>query len=382
MNENFENLVKKEFHHLDTIYFNTAYFGPSPYSAKQKVSRALQKELDPSFYEYNTWMGVSERMRGLMASMLGTSPDHICHATSTSDVINIIANGFPFKPGDRVAAMNKDYPSNVLPWMLAQKRGRCTFDLLNLGSKEIVPTAKWLSENIHPDTKIFNISHVAFDTGKRMNLVEIGKFCRQRDILFVVDATQSLGGIPITQEERKYIDVIACSSYKWLLGPYGHAFAYFNERAIDEIKHQSANWILSPKSKNVNSLLDYTIETLHGARKFDRGQASNMLAMSCLEAGLEFFNEIDLGTIAEHNSIIRDYFLENYPQSKFELITPRDHMANIIALKSKGIDPLELERELKYHNVDVSVREGNIRLSFHLFNSKEQVETLLKAIDI
>ena len=54
-------LIKKEFHHLDTIFFNSAYFGPSPYSAKQKVNRALHKELDPSFFNYSTWMGIPER---------------------------------------------------------------------------------------------------------------------------------------------------------------------------------------------------------------------------------------------------------------------------------------------------------------------------------
>jgi len=62
MRPELRDLIRKEYHHLGSNYFNTAYFGPSPYSAKQKVSRALQKELDPSFFDYNTWMGISERM--------------------------------------------------------------------------------------------------------------------------------------------------------------------------------------------------------------------------------------------------------------------------------------------------------------------------------
>lgn len=376
-----KELIRKEYHHLDTFYFNTAYFGPSPYSAKQKVSRALQKELDPSFYNYNTWIGVSERIRIQLAGVLDCNPDYITHSTSTSDIVNLVANGYPFQKDDVVVAINKDYPSNVLPWMRAVETRGINFELLDLGN-EIIPTPKWLAENLPVNTKIFNVSHVTFDTGKKVDLLGIGRLMRERDILFIVDATQSLGGMEITNEELSYIDVLAVSSYKWMLGPYGHAFGYFSDRAIETVQHLNGNWIVSPKSRVVHQLLDYTTETLPGARKYDRGQASNMLAMSCLEAGLDLLSEIGLEKIRQHNRIVRDYFLDNYPKNKYELITPKDHMGNILSLKGKGLDPLELERELKFRNVDVSVRQGNVRLSFHIFNTEEQVDTLLEAMDI
>ena len=57
MNSEQTYLIRKEFAHLSTIYFNSAYFGPSPFRAKIKIEKAMQKELDPSFYDYNTWMG-------------------------------------------------------------------------------------------------------------------------------------------------------------------------------------------------------------------------------------------------------------------------------------------------------------------------------------
>jgi cysteine desulfurase / selenocysteine lyase len=376
-----DELVRKEYNHLDSLYFNTAYFGPSPYSAKQKVSRALQKELDPSFYDYNTWMGISERLRCLMADLIKSTPDNITHATSSSDVMNIVANGFHFKKDDVVVALNKEYPSNVLPWMLASERRGFEFKLLDLG-EQVVPDVDWLKKNLPPKTRIFNISHVTFDTGKKINLKAIGELMKERDILFCVDSTQALGGMPISQEELALIDVLTCSSYKWMLGPYGHAFGHFNDRAQALIDHTTANWILSPNSKVVYSLLDYTTETLPGARKYDRGQASNFLAMACLEASLEFLLQADLERVAEHNAALRDHFLANYPKSKFELITPTSHMGNIISMKCKNIDSITLERELKFRNIDISVRQGNLRLSFHVFNTKEQVDTLLSAIDI
>jgi len=376
----FNEKIRKEYHHLDTCYFNTAYFGPSPYRAKQKVSKALQNELDPSFNAYQNWFGVSERMRIQIAEILEVSPNNITHSTSTSDINNIIANGYKYESGDVISAINEDYPSNVLPWMLAEKNYDVTFQLLQLDG-QIKPTGKWLREKLSPKTKIFCCSHVTFDTGKRMDLIDLGKVCRERDILFIVDTTQALGGIKITQEELSYIDVLSCSSYKWMLGPYGHAFAYFSDKAIELVGHKTANWILSPNSKSLNSLLDYTIETIQGARKYDRGQSANMLAMACFEAGLELMKELTLEKIEKHNAGIRDYFLENFPKNKYKLISPSDYMSNIICLKSQGIDPLELERELKFSNVDVSVRQGNVRLSFHLFNDTDQVNKLIQSLN-
>lgn len=375
------SLIEKEYAHLKTLYFNSAYFGPSPIRAKETITKAMNRELDPSFYAYDDWMSISEKLRVKFAELIQVSPDMITHSTSSSDVINIIANGYIFEQGDIVAAINKDYPSNILPWMLAQRHNKFTFDMIDLGS-EVVPTPEWLERVLKPQTKIFNMSYVTFDTGKKMDLLSIGKFLKSRNILFVVDATQALGGMEITAEELSYIDVLTVSSYKWMLGPYGHAFAYFSQRAQDNIYHLNANWILSPNSKQVYNLLDYTTETLPGARQYDRGQAANLLCSGCLEGSLSFLQEIGLSNIRKYNAEIRDYFLENYPKKKYNLVTPLDHMGNIVCMKAVSADSIALEKEFKDRNIDVSVRQGNIRLSFHVFNTKAQVEELIKGMDI
>jgi cysteine desulfurase/selenocysteine lyase len=376
-----KSLIEKEFAHLKTIYFNSAYFGPSPIRSKTTILAAMERELDPSFYPYDEWMSISEKLRVKFAKLINASADCITHSTSSSDVVNIVANGFVFEKGDRVAAINKDYPSNILPWMLAERHKKFIFDKLDLGS-EVIPTPEWLERNLKPQTRIFNISYVAFDTGKKINLLALGKYLRLKNILFVVDATQALGGLEITTEELSYIDVLTVSSYKWMLGPYGHAFAYFSQRAQDQIYHLNANWILSPNSKQVYNLLDYTTETLPGARQYDRGQAANLLCSGALEGSLSFLLEVGLSKIEKHNASLRDYFLANYPKNKYNLVTPPDLMGNIVSLKSISGDSIALETEMKKRNVDVSVRQGNIRLSFHIFNNNHQVDELIKALDL
>ena len=300
------------------------------------------KELDPSFYPYKVWSSIAERLRVKMAKILNCSEDHITHAASTSDILNIIANGYPLKDNETVCTLDKEYPSVVLPWMLAKQNRGIAFDLVSIASDAGAPTSDWLKENIPANTRVLNLSHVTFDTGKRIDIIDIGKFCKQRDIFLVIDATQSLGGIHISKEELSYIDVLACSSYKWILGPYGHAFAYFSKRAQELIQNQNANWLKSPRSQKVYNLLDYTTETHPGARCFDRGQTSNMLTLSCLEAGLDFLTQVGLQNIELHNKEIRDHFLSNLPKNKYNLITPEDQMGNIICLKSVSYTHLTL----------------------------------------
>ena len=85
-----KSLVEKEYSHLSSIYFNSAYFGPSPIRAKASIEAAVARELDPSFYAYDDWMSISEKLRIKFAQILNVSPDMITHSTSSSDVVNIV----------------------------------------------------------------------------------------------------------------------------------------------------------------------------------------------------------------------------------------------------------------------------------------------------
>lgn len=372
-------LIKSEFTHLDTLYFNTAYFGPSPYRAKQRVMQALQKELNPSFYDYDVWMGIGDRIREKIAQVLNCKSTHIAHQTSVSDINTLVATGLNLAKDDVICAIDQDYPSDILPWMMSEKLGKGVFHLMKSPTTAVDPD--WVIQNLPAKTKVFCVSHVAFDTGKKIDVGVLGKKLKEKGIFFIVDTTQALGGLAITKEELDCIDVLACSSYKWMLGPYGHAFAYFSERALSSIQYTQANWIKAPTSTNPNNLTNYTLDTFPGACKFDRGQVGNMLAMACLDASLDLFIELGLESIELYNRKLRDFFLDNFPKKKYSLLIPKESLGNIVSLKAQKTDSIEIKRILKHNNTDVSVREGNIRLSFHLFNTKDQIKSLIRALD-
>jgi cysteine desulfurase / selenocysteine lyase len=374
-----ELLLRKEFSHLESLYFNSAYFGPSPKRAKQKVIKALDRELDPSFYDYNQWMGIPDRVRSKLAHFIGVDTSHIALLTSTTETNNIVAWGAKWLPGDTIVGIEGDYPSNILPWLLLTER-RPDLHFVKM-PMPIEFDVDLFIKQLPKQTRLVSVSQVTFDTGRSLPLIDLGRELKSRGIFLMVDGTQSLGGRPLYAEERALIDIYSCSTYKWMLGPYGSAFAYFSPTALDFIDHHKGNWVTSPKSKVVYNLLDYTTETLPGARKFDRGQSPNMLVNACLEAGLDFLDEYGQEDIYFQNQSNKKFFLDHFPKKKFDLITPSSSYGNILSIKAKDIDPVALERDLKFYNIDVSVRQGKIRLSFHVFNTLKQVETLIKVLD-
>ena len=374
------DVVSKEYEDLKSVYLNAAYFGPSPKRCRAYVEKSLKHEIDPSFSPYNDWYYRPEKSREMFANLLGTSAENIFHSCSVSDINNLLIHAL-YHEKHHVSVIEKDYPSNVLPFMLNEERNPIhKLSRLSLG-KEIIPTSTWLEKNLAPDTTIFCCSWVTFDTGKKIDLIDIGKFLKARGIIFIVDVTQALGGLSMTSEELGYISAISCASYKWMLGPYGHAFGYISPEFQKKLKHPNANWITSKNSKVVNNLLQYTTETLPGVRAFDRGQTANLLTIACLEGALDFLTEVGLKNIQSHNKTLTNFFYENYPKNKYNLITPQNNSGNIICLKGQKVDSLQLEQDLKDRDIDVSIREGNIRISFHVYNDLKNVEHILKILD-
>ena len=372
-------MIQSEYDHLNQGYFNSAYFGPSPKSAKNLVLDALEKEVDPrDCLSYDKFFfELPDQIRSKIAHLLNCNADNISLNTSSTDSISMIAHNIEMREGDKVVSFKGEFPSNVIPWMVAAENRNLDFELLD----HFLPTAEWLAEHLPAKTKIVNISHVAFDTGRKIDLEGIGKFLKERDIIFIVDATQSLGGLAISKEELQYIDILVCSTYKWMLGPYGGGFSYFTDEALAKIKRPTGNWITSPNSKGGKSLSNYTTKALEGARKFDRGQSPNMLFNACLSAALDFLRKIGLEEIGKHNKAMSDYFLEIMPKRKFEIKTPLDSRGNILSIFSSSIDADNLNKNLKENKIEAGIREGNIRLSFHLFNTKKQVDSLVKVLE-
>jgi selenocysteine lyase/cysteine desulfurase len=321
-------------------------------------------------------MRLLEEIRADFAGLLNVSADNVAVSTSVSELVGHVVNGMSLRPGDNVIVMEGDYPSIVLPCMLAAE---------NLGIRLIrLPLQKFLDpaqlrEDIDERTRLVACSHVMFNTGIRLPIEEIGKVVHEKGAMFLTDVSQSFGGMQIQPTTLEHVDILACVGYKWLLGPYGSAFGYFNDRALKEIRRTHATWTVSVNSANTENLLDYTLETLPGARKFDRGETSSYLICAGLKGALEVIKEKGLEKIETHNQALVHHFIEGLPKN-YEVLSPPEFRSNIICVKPLREDVQKLKQALLAQNIQISVREGAVRFSFHFYNTRTEVDDVLKCL--
>jgi len=361
---------------IQSTYLNAAYLGPMPVKSKQNVEMVAARMLDPAFYPHSEWRGIPDKLREKFAALLGGKPEQVAISTSVSELMSHIADGADLKAGDEVILMEGDYPSVVLPWMVRGERNGFSLKMLPLA--DFLDPAR-LKSAITAKTKVVASSHVMFNTGLKLPAVEIAKICREKNILYIADVSQSFGGMTLPKDLVDNAGAIIGVAYKWLMGPYGSAFGYFSPWALESLKRTHASWLQNPNSQNSENLLVYSTKSLPGARKYDRGETASYLIMAALSGSLDTISEIGLKKIEEHNAGLVKHFLENVPK-KFEIGSPVENRSNIICINQKGLDTGALKEKLAKENIDVSVREGSLRISFHIFNTKEHVDHLIKCL--
>src|ERR1051325_9065550 len=159
--------------------------------------------------------------RKLAAQLLHCQPEEVAFVGPTSLALSFIASGLRFRKGDNVLIYFDDYPSNVYPWMALAEQG-VEVRLMNtrgLGAIRSIDVTGQLDE----DTRLVALASCHFISGYRIDIQAIGKFLRERNILFCLDGIQTLGAFPTTVE---HVDLLAADAHKWLLGPCGAGLLY------------------------------------------------------------------------------------------------------------------------------------------------------------
>lgn len=382
-----ENLIRSEFKALSEVtYLNSAFMGPLPLRAQTAISEATQRLSNPAFYGYE-WMELPNMARAQLANLLASNPERISHHTSVSQVISLIAQSFPLTEKDEVALVEEEYPSGVLPWLLAQKNKKFKVQFIK---KDSLKNLDLFFNEINKETKILCVSQVFFQTGLRVDLEDLGKRAKDKGLFLIVDGTQAFGGLALSKEELNKVDVYTASTYKWLLGPYGHAFAHWSDRALETVERSEASWLAMPQVPK--NLTQYTLETLSGANKYDRGQAPNIIGLKGLIGSLSLLKELGLERIEEHNQSLTNHFKAQLKSKSLKKVdghsdsdkkTPKLE-SNIICLSQTGsstADNTKLIEILRSKSIDVSLREGHIRFSFHLFNTKKDIDKVLEVLN-
>lgn len=357
------------------IYVNHAAVSPLSTRVRDAMNALTDDVMRNGTANYDAWCQTYERTREAAARLVNAQPREIAFMRNTSDALSAVANGIDWREGDNVVTCNVEFPSNIYPWMRLCEEHGIRLKLAEERNGRVDPDE--LVSKIDERTRVVTLSWVQFASGFRSDLARIGKFCRERDIIFVVDAIQALGGLRL-DVERDYVDAFAADAHKYLLGPEGAALLYVSDRVIDRIKPTVVGWT---SVKNYEQYLDYKLDYRNGAGRFECGTL-NTAGVYGLGAAIDLFLEIGPEKIAAYLLELSDYLAGRLTAKDYDVISSRKpgETSAIVTCRHERHSASELYRLLRSKNIITAPRSNRLRISPHFYNTREEVDALIDAL--
>jgi cysteine desulfurase / selenocysteine lyase len=367
--------ARKQFPHTwtETVYLNHAAVSPISFAVREGVGKYLEKRALKGIEPYPWAMKMMLETKIMLGALINARAEDIAFVLNTSDGLNILATGLDWKAGDHIILNAVEFPANLYPF-LNFKRFGVNVEILHSDDQLITP--EQIAAAIRPETKLVSVSSVQFMTGQKLNLNAIGKICREKDILFAVDAIQ---GLPHARFDviADNIDFVSCGSHKWLMSPEGTAWVYANERALSRISQAYLGWT------SITNPFDHTAIDPTRLRpdsgRFENGTL-NYVGMSGLKASLEFFNEFGLEQMTRNVLDLSGYLHDRLSSRGINVITPKDEAARAGIITFDFDNAEAVHARLLKQDVVISLRVGRLRVSPHFYNTEEELRKFMIAL--
>jgi selenocysteine lyase/cysteine desulfurase len=204
-------------------YLNCAYMSPQLRSVRAAGEEGLARKSQPWRIKSDDFFTETEQLRGLFAQLVGGDVEGVAITPSASYGLGVAAANLRAREGDKVLVLAGEFPSNVYPWRdLARRTGA---HVVTLERPEDGDWTRVVLQALDERTAVVALPHCHWTDGARVDLVRVGARAREVGAALAVDATQSLGALPLDVAEVQP-DVLAVASYKWMMGPYSLGFLY------------------------------------------------------------------------------------------------------------------------------------------------------------
>ncbi|MGL6094430.1 MAG: aminotransferase class V-fold PLP-dependent enzyme [Fimbriiglobus sp.] len=321
------------------------------------------------------WVKRAAETRALAARLVNApSVDDICFVPNTTTGIGLIAEGFPWKPGDNVVLAAEEYPSNQYPWLNLRDRGVEVRRVPSRGNRVDVADVRAAMDG---RTRVLSASFVEFGSGFRNDLDALGEVCRERDVFFFVDAIQGLGVFPLDVQKAP-IDALAADGHKWLLAPEGAGVAYIRREWIDRL-HPIGVGAHSVARPFEYSTIDFTLKP-HAGRY--EGGSLNVPGVAALGASLKLLLETGTEHVAARVLELTDTLCDRAASAGLEVFSSRSgcDRSGIVSLVCPGREPKDVVARCRAAGVIVNARAGRVRVSPHAYNTPEEIDRFLDAV--
>lgn len=358
------------------IYLNHAGVGPLSRRAAERM-RMLAEWVSCTGDRF--WVDrqqEAERVRELGARLLGAREVHeVAFVENTSSGLSLVAEGLDWREGDNVVGAAFEFPSNVYPWMSLADRG---VEYRRAAERDGRIDPEELLSLVDDRTRMLALSWVQYASGFRSDLERLGRACRERDVLFVVDVIQGLGALAL-DIERDLVDVAVASAHKWLLGPEGIGLLYVSDRVVERLRPARSGW---RSMRDPFQWTDYDLTWGDGAKRFESGSL-NVYGIVALGGSLEILLEAGAGTIEPWVLGLTGRAARGLADLGFAVVSsraPGETSGIVTAVPPEGHGATDLVKRLNEQDVVLAARAGRVRIAPHLYNTEEEVDRCLEVL--
>ena len=358
------------------IYLNHAATSPLSTRVVEAMTTHLRERSCGWIDNYPDEVKKKDECRSFIQKIIhAESPDRIALVGSTTEAINIVSSGLPWKSGDRVVLNDMEFPANVYPYLPLRRRG-VELDFIKCPDHKITPDT--IAAALTPRTRVVALSAVQFLTGYRADMQAIGELCRRRGVFFVIDGIQAVGSIQIDVQKMK-IDALAAGCQKWQMAPHGIGFLYLTETLQENITQQHVGWLAA---HNPWEFFNFDQPLAASARRYEGGTL-NIPGIWAMHAALRTLLEFRIMNIKNHILTLTQILTDELQTiDNVELLSPisAKERAGIVTIQlPPKIDVNAVFQHISAQNITISLRDGKLRYSPHFYNSPEEIMLAIEA---
>jgi cysteine desulfurase / selenocysteine lyase len=373
------DLIRRDFPLMrKKVYMNNGAIAPTPISTIKSITDFLLKcsEDGPdSKMIYDYIISLMKELRIRITHMINCDPNEIVFTQSTTEGLNYVCNGLDWKRTDSIIVRGgpHEHYANYLPWLQLSKRKGVKINELEIDENGYFDFTNLEKLAKKKNTKLITLSHALYNSGAIMPVEETGKIARENNILYCIDAAQTVGSIEV-DVKKIGCDFMAFPGFKWLCGPVGIGIFYCSKNAGE---------LLIPQSIGGESAIlsgQKVIAYVESPQRFQTG-FRNYPGVAGLESSLRYILRLGIANIHKKNIKIANMLRSELINIKgIKIYGPEDEKArtSIISFSSSNSDAKTLVDRLEQNEIifaerDIGGGKKVVRASPHFFNSEEDV---------
>ena len=361
----------------DVAYLNCAYMSPLLHSAVDAGLAGIRAKAHPWYITAADFFSDVEKSRVLAASIIGCANNDIALIPSASYGVATAINNLDLHPDQEIIVLEEQFPSNIYGWMETAKVSGAR--LKTVRHPKDGDWTQAILNAINRKTGIAALPHCHWTDGGLINLELVSDSLKKYNAALVIDATQSLGAMPLDISMIQP-DFLIAACYKWLLGPYSTGILYVAP------KHQNGRpiefgWTDRAGAENFTDLTKYREGYQNGARRFDVGERSNFALLPPLITGLQQIDQWGVPSIYQTISKLTEFAMIRALECGLKIRNLKYRAGHFLGIDLPLNAPTNLTHQLEKEGVFVSIRGKSLRVTPHVYNTLDDIQLLFKHLN-